>query len=119
MNLSLSVILLAAVVAGSAVRSPGQENSPAQAAGAPAKHLDFGTSQDLAGWAITGEASVDPNKSREGKGGSLKIGPGAKALLKLRDQDQSGKVEFWVYDDGTRPENAKASRVGPRSLPLN
>ena len=114
MNLSLSVILLAAVVAGSAVRSPGQENSPAQAAGAPAKHLDFGTSQDLAGWVISGGASIDPNKSREGKGGSLKIGPGAKALLKLRDQDQSGKVEFWVYDDGTQPENAKASRVGPR-----
>ena len=40
--------------------------------------------------------------------------PGGKALRKLRDSDASGKVEFWVHDDGTRPENPKASRLGPR-----
>ena len=34
--------------------------------------------------------------------------------MKLRDGDASGKVEFWVHDDGTRPENPKASRLGPR-----
>jgi hypothetical protein len=42
------------------------------------------------------------------------VGPGAKAVINLRDQDESGKVELWVYDDGTRPENPKAPRVGPR-----
>ena len=41
-------------------------------------------------------------------------GPGGKAVLKLRENDASGKVEFWVYDDGTKPENAKALGVGPR-----
>jgi len=114
MNLSLSVLLLAAVVAGSSFQSSGQENSAAQPAGAQARRLDFGSNQALTGWEITGGASTDANKSRQGKGGSLKIGPGAKALLKLRDQDQSGKVEFWVYDDGTQPENPKVSRVGSR-----
>jgi hypothetical protein len=57
---------------------------------------------------------VDAGKSREGKGGSLRVGPGGKAVLKLRDADASGKLEVWVYDDGTVPENAKVSRVGPR-----
>ncbi len=114
MNMSLSVILLAAVVAGSSLRALGQEHSAAEAPGALTQRLDFGNTQALAGWTITGEATIDLNKGRDGKGGSLKIGPGAKAMLKLRDQDQSGKVEFWVYDDGTRPENPKASRIGPR-----
>jgi len=53
-------------------------------------------------------------KSRQGNGCSLKIGPNGKALLKLRDSDESGKVDVWIYDDGTTPENAKDSRVGPR-----
>jgi hypothetical protein len=34
--------------------------------------------------------------------------------LKLRDRDGSGKVEFWVYDDGTRPADPKTNRLGPR-----
>jgi hypothetical protein len=114
MNLLLSVSLMAALIAGSSAQSSGQENSRAQVAGAQARRLDFGDSQALAGWAVTGGATVDLKKSREGKGGSLKIGPGGKALLKLRNQDESGKVEFWVYDDGTWPDDSKASRVGPR-----
>ena len=56
----------------------------------------------------------DNAKSREGQQGALRIGPGGKALIKLRDKAESGKVELWVYDDGTTPENAKAARVGPR-----
>ena len=49
-----------------------------------------------------------------GPAGALRIGPGGKALIKLRDKAESGKFELWVYDDGTTPENAKAARVGPR-----
>lgn len=110
---SLPILVAATVVLSPVIRSFGQ-NTATQTAAAPARCLDFATSQDLEGWQLTGAATLDATKSREGKGGSLKIGPGAKALLKLRDQDASGKAEFWVYDDGTRPENSKASRVGPR-----
>lgn len=74
----------------------------------------FESTAALASWTITGDVSIDTTKSREGKGGTLKIGAGGKALLKLRGTDQSGKAEVWVYDDGTTPDNVKASRVGPR-----
>jgi hypothetical protein len=68
----------------------------------------------LTDWAITGEVAVDLTRGREGQRGSLKVGPGGRALLRLRDKDESGKVELWVYDDCTTPENAKSPRVGPR-----
>ncbi len=68
----------------------------------------------LTGWTVTGSVTVDGSKGREGQGGSLKVGPSGKAILKLRNRDESGKVELWVYDDGTRPANAKAPRLGPR-----
>ena len=35
-------------------------------------------------------------------------------MLPLRDSDAAGKVEFWIYDDGTKPEQVKAHHVGPR-----
>jgi hypothetical protein len=58
--------------------------------------------------------TIDTAKGRQPNTSSLKIPAGGKAVLKLRDKDESGKIEFWVYDDGTTPANAKASRVGPR-----
>ncbi|MGA2866825.1 MAG: hypothetical protein ABSF95_20320 [Verrucomicrobiota bacterium] len=91
----------------------GQE-TPAKPAGEPARQMSFESQEALAGWALAGDVAVDAAKSRQGKGGSLKVGPGGKALLKLRDQDGSGKVELWVYDDGATPADAKASRLGPR-----
>jgi hypothetical protein len=39
---------------------------------------------------------------------------GGKALLELRDRDESGKVEFWIYDDGAKPADPNAHRLGPR-----
>jgi hypothetical protein len=78
------------------------------------KKWTFENKEALAGWTITGDVSIDAAKTRGGKGGTLKIGPGAKAFLKLRDKDESGKVEMWVYDDGTVPATARAHRVGPR-----
>ncbi len=86
----------------------------AQPAGSDAKRIAFDAKDALAGWTITGDVTIDLAKGRGGKGGALKVGPGGKALLKLRDRDESGKIEVWVYDDGTTPEDVKAHRVGPR-----
>ncbi|MCK4274966.1 MAG: hypothetical protein KAX78_00525, partial [Phycisphaerae bacterium] len=70
--------------------------------------------ESLAGWTTTGDVTIDLVKGREGGSGSLKVGPKGKALLRLRDRDDSGKIDVWVYDDGTTPEDVKARRVGPR-----
>ncbi len=91
----------------------------AQASAAPGSHQterrwSFDDSQALAGWSISGEAALDPAKRHGDSGGSLRLAPHSKAMLKLRDQDGSGKVEFWIYEDGTVPGDPKASRLGPR-----
>jgi len=107
--------LVAAAVAGPWGPIPGREQpAAAQPAGGQAKQWTFDPSEALAGWTITGDVTLDITKGRDRQGGSLKVGPGGKALVKLRDRDLSGKVEMWVYDDGTRPTNPRASRVGPR-----
>jgi len=100
------------VVAAAGLPGPvwGQEKP----AGEEARKLTFDSKEAPAGWTITGDVAVDTTKGREGKGGALKVGPGGVALLKLRDKDGSGKVELWAYDDGTKPQNVKAHRVGPR-----
>jgi hypothetical protein len=85
-----------------------------QSAGVQAKAFTFDGKEALAGWAITGDVTIDVTKGREGRNGSLKVGPGGKAMLKLRETDESGKVEVWVYDDGTVPEDVKVGRPGPR-----
>jgi len=82
--------------------------------GAEPRTFTFDDGNSLNGWTVEGDVALDPTKGRQGKGGALRIGPGGKAVLKLRDQDNSGKVEMWVYDDGTTPADPKASRVGPR-----
>ena len=74
----------------------------------------FDNEEALAGWTVTGELGFDGTQSREGRQGSLRIGPGGKVSIKLRDVAASGKLEIWVYDDGTTPDNVKAARVGPR-----
>ncbi len=76
--------------------------------------LTFDGKDGLAGWTIKGDVTIDTTKGRDGKGGALRVGPGGMAMLKLRDTDGAGKVELWAYDDGTRPDNPKAHRVGPR-----
>jgi hypothetical protein len=81
--------------------------------GAQTKISIFNGKEALVGWDTNGEVSIDMSKGHEG-GGSLKVGPGGMTMLKLRDEDESGKVEVWVFDDGTKPEDAKARRLGPR-----
>ncbi|MGD0090913.1 MAG: hypothetical protein ABSE73_13430 [Planctomycetota bacterium] len=83
-------------------------------AGDEARKIVFGSKEALAGWTITGDVAIDPAKAREGQNSSLKVAAGGKALLKLRDKDESGKVEIWVYDDCALPEDVKAHRAGPR-----
>ena len=65
-----------------------------QPAGTQAKSFTFDGKEALSDWAITGDVTIDVAKGREGQNSSLKIGPGGKALLKLRERDQSGKVEI-------------------------
>jgi hypothetical protein len=86
----------------------------AQVAGGRAMKSTFDGKEDLAGWTTAGDVGIDMTKGREGKGGALKVGPNGKAVLKLRDPDESGKVEFWVDDDGTKPADPKTHRLGPR-----
>jgi hypothetical protein len=83
-------------------------------AGSESKKFVFDSIKSLDNWTITGNVTIDMAKSRQGKGCSLRIGPGGKALLKFRDSDESGKVDVWIYDDGTTPENTRAHRAGPR-----
>ncbi len=78
------------------------------------RKISFERESDLAGWTLSGDAAFDPGKGREGRHGALKVGPGGKAWLKLRDEDESGRIELWVYDDGAKPEKPKTSRPGPR-----
>ena len=104
----LAVLLLAAM----ALIAPAWTQEVASP-GAVSKY-DFNTANALTGWTVAGDAGIDLTKDRQGAGGSLKIGPGGSALLKLRAGDGSGKVELWVYDDGSKAQDAKATRVGPR-----
>lgn len=108
----VSLVLLAAVNLPYVV--PGQQNDPNPSGDAVETTFNFDNGQALTKWSITGDVSIDGTKTFNGAGAALKIGPGAKALLRLRDKDQSGQVEFWVYDDGTTPKNPKSNRVGPR-----
>lgn len=68
----------------------------------------------ITAWTITGDVSIDGSRDHSGEGGSLRVGPGGKAVWKVRNTDGSGKVEMWVYDDQTKAAKPKDYRVGPR-----
>ncbi len=78
------------------------------------REFSFDSEQALSDWTITGNVAVDRLKGRGGTAGALRVGPGGKALFKARETDGSGRVELWIYDDGTIPENPKLNRAGPR-----
>lgn len=84
-------------------------------ADAGARRINFADQKALAQWTVAGDVALDPARSDATRGGgALRIGPGGKAMLALREADGSGAVSMWVYDDGTAPANVKAARVGPR-----
>ena len=111
--LTQSLLVLVTALVGRPLQILSQQQSTSgPTTSEAARKLTFDTDHALANWTTTGDVTIDLTRGREG--GSLKVGPGAKALLKLRDKDESGRVEFWVYDDGTTPENTKVNRPGPR-----
>lgn len=87
---------------------------PVTSSGQEPLQLKFSDKQALTGWEVSGDVSIDSSRSREGAAGALRVGAGGRAQLKLREKDQSGKVELWAYDDGSTPANPKVNRVGPR-----
>jgi len=97
-TLKLSLAAAAAVACAGAIR-------------AEEVTADFEGEAALARWEIKGDAALDNAKARNGS--SLRVAPGAQARLKLRAEDGSGTVKFWVFDDGTVPDDPKASRAGP------
>ena len=96
--------------------SIGSQSNPTATPQLIPKALEFAfeTEESLSAWTLTGDVTIDTTKGRDGSGGSLRVAAGGKVLLKLRDRDESGKVELWVYDDGSKPKDSKAPRVGPR-----
>ncbi len=87
--------LLAALVAAGTSAWAARPATPATAsapAGGVLKAYAFDSKEALAAWTIQGEAAVDAEKSRAEKGGSLKVGPGAKAVLQTDDLSRSTKL---------------------------
>jgi len=72
------------------------------------------TPPDLKEWQTEGDVSLDPGRSHAENLPSLKVGPGGKAVKPLRDQDGSGRVSLWIYDDKSAPADPKTKRAGPR-----
>ncbi|MBN1507135.1 MAG: hypothetical protein JW955_09840 [Sedimentisphaerales bacterium] len=110
------MLSLSAAVAAALPTSIRGQTSPApilREAGKPGRFA-FDSEEALSLWTITGDVSIDMSKGRDGSKASLRVGPGGKALLKLRDRDESGKLELYLYDDGSNPKDPKAHRVGPR-----
>jgi hypothetical protein len=109
------VLVLGLLVAVAGLSAPlwSQGAAPATQPAGEAKKYAFDSNESLAGWKITGDVSVDMAKNREGKGGSMKIGPKGKAVLKVGDTDASGKLELYVFDDGKVPADSNAGRSGP------
>ncbi len=105
------VFVLLMLVGVCGMRVSAQQNSIGAAG---VRDFAFESQDALRSWNITGDVTIDRTKGRAGSAGALKVGPGGKALLKLRDKAESGRVDFWVYDDGTTPENPKINRPGPR-----
>jgi hypothetical protein len=66
----------------------------------------------LAGWTIAGDVSVDTARKHQGAGGALKLGPGGRAFRKLSDVDLSGRIEFWVFEDGVVAPKPKEHGYG-------
>lgn len=73
-----------------------------------------GTVTDIEQWSIEGSVGLDPAKPGPDGKPSIRLGPKSKAVLKLRPEDGSGKVTFYVYDDGTVASPDRQKAVGPR-----
>jgi len=69
---------------------------------------------DLTRWKIEGPVGMDASKAGPSGAPSIKLEPGSKGTLKLRNEDASGKLTLYVFDDGTVASPDKKRAVGPR-----
>ena len=76
--------------------------------------VTFDDDTALAGWEITGDARIDREYAHDGGGSALCLGPGSKVVIKLNENDGSGKLDLWVYEDMAMPKDPKERRLGPR-----
>jgi hypothetical protein len=98
------------------------------AVSAQSSTLTFDNADALKGMTVSGDVSIDAQKDRGGargleaegaadtgqrKGGALRLGPGGKVVWPLREQDGTGKVEFWIYEDGAIASDPKAPGASP------
>ena len=107
------VPVLTATVLGLSAPAPGAPPDVAKRTSIVTWKFNFDDPRQLDRWTVKGDVAIDAARVRTGAG-ALRVGPGGVAVHKVQDADRSGKLELSVYDDGTRPENPKASRVGPR-----
>jgi len=68
---------------------------------------------DLKDWKVEGDVTLDTSRSHTEKGSSIKVGPGGRAVKTLRQENGSGHVTLWIFDDKTSAADPKAPRVGP------
>jgi len=94
--------------------------------GANGGSLTFDDADSLQGLTVSGDVSIDTSKDRGAKGlepagvatvgqrtgGSLRLGPGGKTVWPLRDQDGTGVLELWVYEDAAKPTKPKDYGAG-------
>lgn len=66
-----------------------------------------------AGWETSGNVAIDRERRHGETGAALRIGPGGRAVWRLRDANASGTVDFWIYDDGSAPAKPKERVTGP------
>jgi hypothetical protein len=69
---------------------------------------------DLGKWSLEGAVELDASRPGPDGAPAIKVAPGAKAVLKLRDADGTGTVTFHVYDDGVVGSPGKVKAIGPR-----
>ncbi len=89
--------------------------------------LTFDSADAIKELTVSGDVSVDMSKDRGGvqgleaagvapassrKGGTLRVGPGGKAVWPLREKDGTGVLELWVYEDAAKPTNPKDHGAG-------
>lgn len=114
--IAVSVLLsvLAASTVAVSAESPGLE-----------KHFD--NADALQGLTVSGDVSIDASKDRggakgleaadvapagHGKGGALRLGPGGRAVWPLREEDGTGALELWIYEDARSPANPRDHGAG-------
>ncbi len=79
---AFSLFVVAVALLSAPVWSEQQLAVP-RSAGVQAKAFTFDGKEALAGWAITGDVTIDVAKGREGRHGSLKVGPGGDPRLHI------------------------------------